>query len=187
MEGCKAIATPMNQKEKLSKDDGAKKVEEGIYKILISCLMYLIAKRPDILYPVSVYSRFLHYANMKHYKVAKRVLRYIKGTLDYDVQFKPNQVFKLESYFDLDWGGSLDDMKSTLRYCFTLGFGMFSWSSKKQEVVAHVRNHRACSRKNNNNNNKIFYNFHQGSIRKNYKSVVEVYTFLTINLLIATI
>ena len=27
-------------------------------------------------------------------------------------------------------------MKSTSGYCFTLGFGVFSWSSKKQEIVA---------------------------------------------------
>ena len=27
-------------------------------------------------------------------------------------------------------------MKSTSGYCFSLGSGMFSWSSKKQETVA---------------------------------------------------
>ncbi|KAF2322706.1 hypothetical protein GH714_029173 [Hevea brasiliensis] len=35
-----------------------------------------------------------------------------------------------------DWAGSLDDMKSTSGYCFTMGSGVFSWCSKKQEVVA---------------------------------------------------
>ena len=39
-------------------------------------------------------------------------------------------------YSDRDWAGSVDDMKSTSGYAFTLGSGMFSWNSKKQEVVA---------------------------------------------------
>lgn len=39
-------------------------------------------------------------------------------------------------YSDSDWAGSVDDMKSTSRYAFTLGSGRFSWNSKKQEVVA---------------------------------------------------
>ena len=39
-------------------------------------------------------------------------------------------------YSDSDWAGSVDDMKNTSGYAFTLGSGMFSWNSKKQEVVA---------------------------------------------------
>lgn len=42
----------MNQKEKLSKEDGADKVDEGYYRSLIGCLMHLIATRPDILFIV---------------------------------------------------------------------------------------------------------------------------------------
>jgi len=43
---------------------------------------------------------------------------------------------KLVGYSDIDWGGFLEDMKSTLEYCFSLGSGYFSWNSKKEEVVA---------------------------------------------------
>ena len=39
-------------------------------------------------------------------------------------------------YSDSDWAGSVDDMKNTSGYVFTLVSGMFSWNSKKQEVVA---------------------------------------------------
>ena len=34
------------------------------------------------------------------------------------------------------WAGCIDDMRSTSGYCFSFGFGVFSWCSKKQEVVA---------------------------------------------------
>ena len=43
MKDCKEISTPMNLKEKFSKEDGAEKVDEGLYRSLIGCLMYLTA------------------------------------------------------------------------------------------------------------------------------------------------
>ena len=55
LEECKAASTPMNQKEKLCKEDGADKVDEGYFRSLIGCLMYLTATRPDILNVVSTY------------------------------------------------------------------------------------------------------------------------------------
>jgi len=39
-------------------------------------------------------------------------------------------------FFYSDWGGFVNDMKSTTRFCFNLGLGIFSWSSKKQDIVA---------------------------------------------------
>ena len=131
MEDCKEMSTPMNQKEKLSKYDGAEKVEETYFRSLIGCLMYLTATRPDILYVVSVLSRITHYASEVHLKAVKRVVRYIKGTVDYGVKFQKIPNMKLFGYSDSDWGGSLDDMKSTSGYCFSLGSGSFSWCLKK--------------------------------------------------------
>ncbi|KAG8502683.1 hypothetical protein CXB51_001086 [Gossypium anomalum] len=101
LEECKEVSTPMNQKEKLCKEDEADKVDEGYFRSLIGL-------------PRD---------------------RYIKGTSNFGVKFTRNKKFKLVGFFDSDWGGSIDDMKSTLGYCFTFGFGVFSWSSKKQETV----------------------------------------------------
>ena len=120
MEDCKAISTPMCQKEKLCKDDGAERVDETLYKSLIGCLMYLTATRPDILHAVSVLSRFMNCASEIHLKTAKRVLRYVKGTLSYGIKFCSSQNFQLQGYSDSDWAGSLDDMKSTSGYSFQL-------------------------------------------------------------------
>lgn len=136
MEDCKAVKTPMNQKEKLVKDDGSAKVDEAEFRSLIGCLMYLTATRPDILNAVSILSRFMHCPNETHMRVAKRVIRYIKGTWNYGVKFLRQKEMELFGFSDSDWGGSIDDMKSTSGYCFCLGSGMFSWSSRKQETVA---------------------------------------------------
>ena len=39
-------------------------------------------------------------------------------------------------YSDADWGGDLDDRKSTSGYVFQIGGGAVSWRSKKQKSVA---------------------------------------------------
>ncbi|XP_052486460.1 secreted RxLR effector protein 161-like [Gossypium raimondii] len=136
MEECKAVSTPMNQKEKLFKEDSTNKVDEGYFRRLIGCLMYLIATIPDILKVESILSRFMHSASELHLKVAKRVMRYVKGTSVFGVKFTRSIEFKLVGFSDSEWGGSIDDMRSTSGYCFTFGSGVFSWSSKNQETVA---------------------------------------------------
>jgi len=126
----------MNQKEKLCKDDGTDKIDLAHFKILIGCLMYLTATRPDILNAASILSRFMHYASELHLKAAKRVIRYVKGTCNFGIKFMRSKEFKLIGFSDSDWGGSIDDLKSPSGYYFTLGSGVFSWCSKKQETVA---------------------------------------------------
>ena len=80
--------------------------------------------------------RFMHGASELHLRAAKRILRYVKGTVSYGVKFEKCQSFKLYGFLDSDWAGSLDDMRNTSGYCFNLGTGVFSWCSKKQEIVA---------------------------------------------------
>ena len=102
MEECKSVNTPMGQKEKLQKKDGAEPANESVYRSLIGCLMYLTATRPDIMFPVSVLSRFLNCASEFHMVAEKRVLRYLKGTLSYGIKFCRVQEFKLQGYSDSD-------------------------------------------------------------------------------------
>ncbi|XP_074379364.1 retrovirus-related Pol polyprotein from transposon TNT 1-94 isoform X2 [Apium graveolens] len=136
MDECKPTTTPMNNKEKFYEKDGAPKTDEGLYRSLIGCLMYLTITRPDIMNAVSILSRYMHCASEIHFQAGKRILRYVKGTIDYGVKFSKVENFRLHGYADSDLAGCEDDMKSTLGYCFSFGSGMFSWSSKKQEITA---------------------------------------------------
>ncbi|KAL5752411.1 hypothetical protein ACOSP7_022597 [Xanthoceras sorbifolium] len=128
LEECKEMSTPMNSKEKLCKEYGIEKIDQAYFRSLIGCLMYLTTTRPGILNAVSILSRFMHCASEWHLKPAKRVLRYVKGTCDFDIKFTRSKELKLVGFLDSDWGGSIDDMKNTSGYCFTLGYGVFSWS-----------------------------------------------------------
>ena len=104
LEECKSMGTPMNLKEKLSKEDGTEKADDAQFRSLIGCLMYLIATRPDILNVVGVLSRFMHCASELHFKVAKRVLRYVKGTWDFGIKFQRNKELILIGFLDrLGW------------------------------------------------------------------------------------
>jgi len=122
--------------DKFSKENGTAKVDEEKFRSLIGCLLYLTATRPDILHATSLLSRFMHCPSEIHMRAAKKILRYIKGTCSYGVKFQKCQELKLHGFSNSDWGGSIDDMKSTSGFCFNLGSAIFSWSSKKQDTVA---------------------------------------------------
>ena len=76
--------------------------------------MYLTITRTKNLFPMSVFSSFLNCASEQCMMAAKRVVRYLKGTLTYGIRFSKCQTFKLRGYFDSDQGGSTGDMKELL-------------------------------------------------------------------------
>lgn len=82
MEDCNHIAIPCDPNQTLYGFD-----ESGVssypYRELIGSLMYLaVATRPDIAYAVAMASRFLENPTIVHEKAAKRILRYLKGTIN---------------------------------------------------------------------------------------------------------
>ncbi|RDX97935.1 DnaJ protein ERDJ3B, partial [Mucuna pruriens] len=64
----------------------------------------------------------MHCASEVHLKAARRVIRYIKGTINFGIQFKKSKDFKLLGFSDSDSAGWINDMKNTSGYCFSLGF-----------------------------------------------------------------
>ena len=71
-----------------------------------------------------------------HWIAAKRVLRYLKGTVNFGIMYTDNCDVELTGYSDSDWAGNLDDRKSTLGYAFNIGTRVVSWSSKKHPTVS---------------------------------------------------
>ncbi|KAL7102369.1 hypothetical protein ACP275_08G116100 [Erythranthe tilingii] len=67
---------------------------------------------------------------------ARRILRYVKGSLDHGLLYTKSDTFRLSSFTDADWAGDVNDRHSTSGYCFNTGSAMVSWCSKKQSVVA---------------------------------------------------
>ncbi|KAJ4976236.1 hypothetical protein NE237_001342 [Protea cynaroides] len=70
-----------------------------------------------------------------HWKTTKRILRHIKGTLNFGLFYSSSNDFKLVGYNDNDWAGDLDDRKSTMGFMFFMGDAVFRWTSKKQSIM----------------------------------------------------
>ena len=66
----------------------------------------------------------------------KHVIRYLHGTIGYGLRYSADSDMQLVGYTDSDWAGSVKDRKSTSGCCFSLGFVVISWFSKKQTSVA---------------------------------------------------
>ncbi|KAK2973954.1 hypothetical protein RJ640_027583 [Escallonia rubra] len=132
---CKPVKTPVECEVKLSKHGEGDKIHPTFSKSLVGSLRYLTCTRPDILFDVGLMSRYMEAPTTSHLKVAKKILRYIKGTLDYGIMYSSSQDFKLVGYCDSDWAGDKDDRKSTTEFVFFMGNSAFTWNSKKQPIV----------------------------------------------------
>ncbi|KAI5345334.1 hypothetical protein L3X38_013211 [Prunus dulcis] len=115
---------------------GLKDADESLFRKIVGSLLYLTATRPDIMFSACLLARFMHNPSKMHYGAAKRVLRYIQGTIDYGIEYVTGKFALLVGYCDSDWSGSEEDMKSTSGYAFSFGSGAFSWASVKQHSVA---------------------------------------------------
>ncbi|RVW62751.1 Retrovirus-related Pol polyprotein from transposon RE1 [Vitis vinifera] len=83
MEEAKTMKTPMSSSIKLDKDEKGKSIDSTMYRGMIGSLLYLTASRLDIMYSVCLYARFQSCPKESHLSAVKRILRYLKGTMDY--------------------------------------------------------------------------------------------------------
>lgn len=137
MENCKPVSTPIEPGLELSKE--ASKDEKLIRECrqLIGSLMYaMLATRPDLCYAVSFLARYQTYADERLWKALKRVLRYIKGTVNYKLVYRKNGEEVLKVFTDADWAGEKLDRKSTSGFIVKVFGCTVSWSSSKQQCVA---------------------------------------------------
>jgi len=88
IENCNPNWTPTEVGLKISKYDKLVAVNKITHRQLVGSLIYLTITIPDINSAVGMLSRFLNCPRMVHWNVAKRVFRYIKGTLYFGVAFK---------------------------------------------------------------------------------------------------
>ncbi|CAL2255656.1 unnamed protein product [Prunus armeniaca] len=136
MDQCNPVQNPVVPGFKLMKDEDGVRIDSTLYKQMVGSLMYLIATRPDLMFIVSLISRYMERPTEIHLQAAKRVLRYLKGTLSFGVFYKKGGKGELVGYTDSDYAGDQDDRRSTSSYMFMTGSGAISWSSRKQPVVS---------------------------------------------------
>lgn len=141
MADCNPVFTPVETGTRLKKEGVEEAVDATRYRQLVGSLRFLCNSntRPDLAYGVGHINKFMERPNTSHYAVAKKILRYIKGTLDFGLLF-PSELqtenLEMVGFTDSDWCGDHDNRRSTARYIFQYGNGSISWCCKKQNVVA---------------------------------------------------
>ena len=119
MNDCKPVNTPMELGLKLSEHDDGEKVDPSTFKSLFESLRYALnMHKADILFAIGLISRYMETSSIIHMKAVKRILRYLKGTLDFGLFYSSSKKFKLVGYCDSDFAGDLDDRKSTVDFVF---------------------------------------------------------------------
>jgi hypothetical protein len=84
MEDIHSVTTPMDSSLKLEPRESEVGNRSNNYVSLISSLMYAaVSPRPDIVYAVNRLASFIANPTLSHWKAAKRVMRYLKGTRNY--------------------------------------------------------------------------------------------------------
>nr|KYP37069.1 Copia protein [Cajanus cajan] len=92
----------------------------------------------EIAFSVNKVSQFMCSPMEEHWKVVKRILRYLKRTVGHGLVFTPassTTSFNLTAFTDADWAADPNDRRSTSAVCIYLGPNLVSWS-KKQLLVA---------------------------------------------------
>lgn len=85
---CKAVSSPVVTGCKLSKNYKGNSISNTVFKQIVGSLMYLNATRSDVMFGVSLISRFMENPSMGHLTATKRILRYLKGSSDTRLLYK---------------------------------------------------------------------------------------------------
>jgi hypothetical protein len=79
----------------------------------------------------------MHDPQEPHLMVAKWILYYLQGTLDYSLLLHHASTSELIVYTDVDWVGCPDTYRSTSGYAVFLGDNLISWSLKRKTVISY--------------------------------------------------
>ncbi|GKV02336.1 hypothetical protein SLEP1_g14789 [Rubroshorea leprosula] len=135
MRDAKPVQSPMSTVS-LQLHQGNRLPDAQPYRQVIGSLQYLALTRPDISFAVNKLSQFLHAPSDVHWQAAKRILRYLKGSLFHGLLLRRQPISPLHAFSDSDWAGDKDTYHSTTGYVVFLGSNPISWRACKQKAVA---------------------------------------------------
>lgn len=143
MKDCNPVATPADPNQKLSKSMSPKtsmerdEMKNIPYQEAVGGILYIAqCTRPDITFAVNSVSRFNNDPGKPHWEAVKRILRYLKGTMDAKLTYSRDENLKILGYCDADWASDEDERRSCTGYVFIRQGGAISWNSKRQPTVA---------------------------------------------------
>ena len=136
MARAKPTHTPLCTSTPLQLVDGSAQANSKMFRSIIGTLQYITLTRPDLSFSINKLSQFMQQPTQIHFQQLKRVMRYLKLTINYGLKLKKPAHLKLQAFSDADWGGNLDDRTSTSAFIIYFGGNPVSWLSKRQRTVA---------------------------------------------------
>ena len=144
MEKSKPLQTfnPTGRME-FSKDDCPKsakekeEMEKYPVRTATGTLLYLsLMTRPVITRSVSAASSIVSNPGKAHWKNIQQIIRYLKGTREVGIVYRPEDSMQIRSAVDADWAGCKATRKSTSGWVIFLAGGPILWKSSTQSIVA---------------------------------------------------
>ncbi|KAL6313445.1 hypothetical protein AAG906_004408 [Vitis piasezkii] len=126
---CTHINTPMALKSIITPSD-EQPIDPTRYRQLVGSFQYLTFTRPDIVHAVNKACQHFQAPTKADLRAVKRILRYLKGTMEHGIRFFKQSSLRLTGFCDADWAGCTNTRRSTSGYCIFLGANCISWSSK---------------------------------------------------------
>jgi hypothetical protein len=136
LSNCNSSLLPMDPSLHLQRIMDTSKVDAELYRSLVGSLIYVTNTRPDVCYAVSCVARYMTSPEQAHFQAAKRILRYLKGTMNHGLLFPSSTTIAFHTFTDADWGRDLDSRRSTSGILHKLGGAPIFWSSKLQPTVS---------------------------------------------------
>lgn len=139
MDDCKPQSTPSDTNQKLTTEMATEDIglDEVPYQEAVGSLLYLVqGSRPDIAFAVSDVSRFNSKYGNPHWTAVKRIMRYLKYTINHSILYRYSVSDDLNGFCDSDWASDIDKRRSCTAYVFLLAEGAISWGCKRQPTIA---------------------------------------------------
>jgi transposase InsO family protein len=133
---CLPKSLPADPGTRLLKKIDKSPTEKFPYREAVGSLMYLgLASRPDISFAVGQISQFCEDPGQSHWSAVRRILAYLKGTLNHGIRYAQG-ADGLLGYCDSDYAGDPNSRRSTSGFVFLLHGGPVAWSSRRQTSVS---------------------------------------------------
>ena len=107
-----------------------------LYRSIVGALQYVTITRLEIAYSVNKVCQYMQAPLESHWKLVKRILKYLKRTLHHRLHLRKFPTLDLVEFCDANWASNPDDQISTSGFGVYFGSNLVTWQSKKQHIVS---------------------------------------------------
>lgn len=114
----------------ISKNDKSNVVLADIttYRQIVGSLQYAMITRPEISYAANQACQHMHCLTHANWQDVKRILRYLKGSIDHGLKFQSSSSVDLVAYSDAGWMSDPANLRSQHGYAIFYGRNLISWA-----------------------------------------------------------